>query len=188
MKKVPHKSRVPVTNSSRRARMNKAKAKAKAGLFKTELCRNFCDEGICFYGTRCRVCDENEASNIEEALCIRDAIASSFPADQSYTHPSSQFAHGVGQLVPKPLPFNFKTKLCRGYHEQGHCKYGSRCLFIHDEVENSIFRASVQKLVPERHQNVGTICENVRISGGSSRSFQSDPYAHARIEFRRHHG
>lgn len=49
------------------------------------------------------------------------------------------FAHGVEELAErKNLPSNYKTKICKQFHEQMYCSYGSRCQFIHLEDAESI--------------------------------------------------
>mmetsp|Transcript_35444 Transcript_35444/g.35105 ORF Transcript_35444/g.35105 Transcript_35444/m.35105 type:complete len:248 (-) Transcript_35444:73-816(-) len=42
------------------------------------------------------------------------------------------FAHGVEELSQrKNLPSNYKTKICKQFHEEFYCSYGERCQFIH---------------------------------------------------------
>ena len=44
------------------------------------------------------------------------------------------FAHGVEELTEKKhLPSNYKTKICKQFHEELYCPYGARCQFIHLE-------------------------------------------------------
>ena len=49
------------------------------------------------------------------------------------------FAHGSEELTEKKhLPQNYKTKVCKQFHEELYCPYGSRCQFIHlDNSEKS---------------------------------------------------
>lgn len=42
------------------------------------------------------------------------------------------FAHGSEELTEKKhLPSNYKTKVCKQFHEELYCSYGERCQFIH---------------------------------------------------------
>lgn len=44
------------------------------------------------------------------------------------------FAHGSHELKEKPhVPARYKTVKCRDFHENGCCKFGSRCQFLHLE-------------------------------------------------------
>mmetsp|Transcript_10702 Transcript_10702/g.10580 ORF Transcript_10702/g.10580 Transcript_10702/m.10580 type:complete len:289 (-) Transcript_10702:77-943(-) len=47
------------------------------------------------------------------------------------------FAHGYDELAKRSLPLNYKTKVCKQFHEEMYCSYGERCQFIHiaDPVE-----------------------------------------------------
>ena len=48
------------------------------------------------------------------------------------------FAHGESELrVKTHIPNNYKTKKCRQFHQQGFCRYGQRCQFIHMEGQIS---------------------------------------------------
>lgn len=41
---------------------------------------------------------------------------------------SCSFAHGLDELKSKTdVPKNYKTKLCKRYHKDLFCPYGSRC-------------------------------------------------------------
>lgn len=54
------------------------------------------------------------------------------------------FAHGIHELTEKKhLPSNYKTKVCKQFHEELYCSYGARCQFIH--LEN-IEKAQVNEL------------------------------------------
>lgn len=46
-----------------------------------------------------------------------------------------QFAHGLGELRHVVRHPKYKTTKCKSYWGSGHCPYGSRCRFIHEEVE-----------------------------------------------------
>jgi hypothetical protein len=47
---------------------------------------------------------------------------------------SCSFAHGAEELNSKPnIPKNYKTKLCKRFHEDLYCPYGPRCQFKHSE-------------------------------------------------------
>jgi len=37
------------------------------------------------------------------------------------------------ELRPRRYGVKYKTQLCKNYHLEGHCRFGSRCKFIHDE-------------------------------------------------------
>ena len=41
------------------------------------------------------------------------------------------FAHGMNELRPRYVGFNFRTKVCTAYRSTGFCKYGSRCTYVH---------------------------------------------------------
>lgn len=49
------------------------------------------------------------------------------------------FAHGLKELTEKKhLPQNYKTKVCKQFHEEFYCPYGPRCQFIHlEETDKS---------------------------------------------------
>jgi hypothetical protein len=62
------------------------------------------------------------------------------------------FAHGVHELSEKRnLPNNYKTKICKQFHEEMYCPYGSRCLFIHlsqpEEEQQEILTNAINKLI-----------------------------------------
>eukprot|EP01084_Bolivina_argentea_P230939 389589_1 len=44
-----------------------------------------------------------------------------------------RFAHGEGELRPKPKPKQYKTKPCNNFIRTGKCPYGVRCNFLHGE-------------------------------------------------------
>lgn len=46
-----------------------------------------------------------------------------------------QFAHGLAELRHVVRHPKYKTTKCKSYWGSGHCPYGSRCRFIHEEVE-----------------------------------------------------
>lgn len=46
-----------------------------------------------------------------------------------------QFAHGLSELRHVVRHPKYKTTKCKSYWGSGHCPYGSRCRFIHEEVE-----------------------------------------------------
>jgi len=49
------------------------------------------------------------------------------------------FAHGVTELSERRnLPSNYKTKICKQFHEELYCSYGPRCQFIHLENAESL--------------------------------------------------
>ena len=50
---------------------------------------------------------------------------------------SCTFAHGLSELRAVPRHPRYKTELCRTYHRNGVCQYGTRCHFIHDSDENA---------------------------------------------------
>lgn len=41
------------------------------------------------------------------------------------------YAHGPHQLMPKSVPHNYRTKMCKHY-TSGYCPYGNRCQFLHE--------------------------------------------------------
>jgi len=48
------------------------------------------------------------------------------------------FAHGVEELSEKRhVPTNYKTKVCKQFHEELYCSYGARCQFIHLETSET---------------------------------------------------
>lgn len=62
------------------------------------------------------------------------------------------FAHGEHELSEKKyLPSNYKTKICKQFHEELYCSYGTRCQFIHLEEttqqDTSAVAAAVYTLV-----------------------------------------
>ncbi|OBZ82127.1 hypothetical protein A0J61_09823, partial [Choanephora cucurbitarum] len=42
-----------------------------------------------------------------------------------------RYAHGQEELRPILRSNQYKTKICRAFHENGTCSYGIRCTFIH---------------------------------------------------------
>lgn len=44
-----------------------------------------------------------------------------------------RFAHGSSELRPVSRHPKYKTQPCKTFREQGHCPYGPRCLFIHED-------------------------------------------------------
>ncbi|GMF44146.1 unnamed protein product [Phytophthora fragariaefolia] len=46
-----------------------------------------------------------------------------------------QFAHGIAELRHVVRHPKYKTTKCKSYWGSGHCPYGSRCRFIHEEAE-----------------------------------------------------
>lgn len=46
-----------------------------------------------------------------------------------------QFAHGFDELRHVVRHPKYKTTKCKSYWGSGHCPYGSRCRFIHEETE-----------------------------------------------------
>ena len=77
------------------------------------------------------------------------------------------FAHGFDELsTKKNLPSNYKTRICKQFHEEMYCSYGARCQFIHlkNEVEgdknilsqaiNSLARLRSGKRAPKGRLNV----------------------------------
>lgn len=48
------------------------------------------------------------------------------------------FAHGSYELNTKvSIPKNYKTKLCKRFHEELYCPYGPRCQFKHGEDDKT---------------------------------------------------
>lgn len=47
--------------------------------------------------------------------------------------PKCRFAHGASELRPVSRHPKYKTQPCKTFREQGHCPYGPRCLFIHED-------------------------------------------------------
>ena len=65
------------------------------------------------------------------------------------------FAHGVEELTEKKnLPSNYKTKICKQFHEEMYCSYGSRCQFIHlqnaTSVKDSVLSSAINSLAGVR--------------------------------------
>lgn len=65
------------------------------------------------------------------------------------------FAHGFEELSEKKhLPNNYKTKICKQFHEELYCSYGSRCQFIHlnnaEEEQQSILSKAINILADLR--------------------------------------
>lgn len=61
------------------------------------------------------------------------------------------FAHGVEELTEKKhLPNNYKTKVCKQFHEENYCSYGARCQFIHladaEQVQEDVLRDAILNL------------------------------------------
>ncbi|KAI8074012.1 hypothetical protein BC940DRAFT_231343, partial [Gongronella butleri] len=42
-----------------------------------------------------------------------------------------RYAHGIEEMRVVPKHTRYKTQICRAYHIDGTCPYGSRCTFIH---------------------------------------------------------
>lgn len=42
-----------------------------------------------------------------------------------------RYAHGREELRPVLRSNQYKTKICKAYHDNGSCSYGIRCTFIH---------------------------------------------------------
>lgn len=42
-----------------------------------------------------------------------------------------RYAHGREELRPILRSNQYKTKICKAYHDNGSCSYGTRCTFIH---------------------------------------------------------
>ena len=77
-----------------------------------------------------------------------------------------QFAHGCHELVPKMLPANYKTKPCRGYWINGHCKYGENCMFLHsrESDKNKMPNDSTDSeyiICPKTMDNVASVVRHV---------------------------
>ncbi|ORX62593.1 hypothetical protein DM01DRAFT_1265778, partial [Hesseltinella vesiculosa] len=71
--------------------------------YKTEYCRNWAEQGTCRQaGHRIRTYGKK-----------------------------CRYAHGDEELREVPKHNRYKTQICRAYHLEGTCAYGSRCTFIH---------------------------------------------------------
>lgn len=107
---------------------NSPKNGTKSSLYKTELCKRFSEFGNCRYGgelvfPKC-VCDSTSVQNDLLYLSVCH-----------YSTAKCQFAHGIAELRHVVRHPKYKTTKCKSYWGSGHCPYGSRCRFIHEETE-----------------------------------------------------
>lgn len=62
--------------------------------------------------------------------------------------PKCAFAHGFEEISEKRnLPNNYKTKICKQFHEEMYCSYGARCQFVHLEKAEEISEDSISKAI-----------------------------------------
>jgi hypothetical protein len=58
------------------------------------------------------------------------------------------FAHGFEELSEKRnLPNNYKTKICKQFHEEMYCTYGARCQFVHHDIIEKDSQDSFNKAI-----------------------------------------
>lgn len=89
----------------------------KSALYKTELCKRFSEFGVCRYGGK---------------ILLYCPFVSSLNVDYVV---KCQFAHGQSELRQIIRHPKYKTTKCKSYWGSGHCPYGNRCRFIHEDDE-----------------------------------------------------
>lgn len=96
--------------------------------YKTALCKNFMETGICEFGSECTF-----AHGHHELSYNRDA--SSMNTNK-----------------------NYKTKMCKQWHETtpGQCTYGDKCQFIHNEGAGAITKGKIVSVKKKDQEKVMT--------------------------------
>lgn len=60
------------------------------------------------------------------------------------------FAHGEQELVSKHhVPNNYKTKMCKQFHEEGYCPYGNRWQFLHLIIQKDVKKFNYWDIMSE---------------------------------------
>ncbi len=67
---------------------------------------------------------------------IKTEMCRYIEADLRCPYKNCHFAHSHHELQPRIRSVNHKTVLCKNFFTLAGCKYGSRCDFIHPEVDN----------------------------------------------------
>ena len=107
----------------------------EAALYKTEFCRNWVELGQC--------------RQIKNIIKKKEKKTYSLVNNNRYGS-KCRYAHGEEEIRIVPRHARYKTQICRAYHSDGSCPYGTRCTFIHDsdspidrkEANSSLMTAS----------------------------------------------
>ena len=113
-------------------------------LFKSQLCENYMNTGVCKYGNFCQFA-HGEAElqtraapkNFKTKLCRNYALSGHCPYGTKCTFlhdPTSEAAAANNKsFLPKNFePEKLRTRPCLNYFKSGFCQYGNRCTFSHD--------------------------------------------------------
>jgi hypothetical protein len=76
------------------------------------------------------------------------------------------FAHGKQELELKNhVPENYKTKVCKQFHEEGFCAYGNRCQFIHLGIQKKMKKLRYSDTLKESTTQYETRSKASKASG-----------------------
>ena len=138
------------------------KAKSLPG-YKTKLCTNFENEGICQYDEMCHYAhgeeELREETDTDKEMAVQMKVKKNpfYKTIMCKSLPNCQYsencvyAHSEAEIRPLtsnmkfgvPMPAammvnakgGYKTALCKNFSEGGNCSFGTKCSFAHGAVE-----------------------------------------------------
>ncbi|EIE89574.1 hypothetical protein G6F46_000929 [Rhizopus delemar] len=83
-----------------------------------------------------------------------------------------RYAHGEEEIRIVPRHARYKTQICRAYHSDGSCPYGTRCTFIHDSDSPIDRKEANSSLMTASNTNGST--DNIDFIWNGKLSFKSN--------------
>lgn len=100
------------------------------------------------YALNCSTALSTENAQTAFKVKFKTELCKNWQAGDCKFGPKCAFAHGFEEISEKRnLPNNYKTKICKQFHEEMYCSYGARCQFVHLENAEEINEDSISKAI-----------------------------------------